>query len=392
MKIVCVSHGGSLRAGAELGFLEVVKGLAVRGYAVHAVIPEQGELTRHLSNAGIPFTVFPITWWVSPRKSWSLRFKRLLGHLPSDCIHFNQLLRRIRPDLVLTNTLTIGASAIASRWRGIPHVWYVQEFGREDHGFHFDLGCRLTYFLMNKLSRRIVVHSTAVQKHLEKQIPSHKICLVRYAVEVPDQVLAAPRQEDVFRLILVGRLVPTKGQDQAIRAVSLLVSKGLPVHLVLLGAAPDPEYHALLQTLVQSLGLANHVDFAGFSNDPFPRVSFSDVALMCSRNEACGRVTAEAMKLGKPVIGANTAGTAELIQDGFSGLLYEPGDVEDLSRKIEMLYHNGDLRRELGRNAREWSNSTFTPARQAAGFVSVFEEILVPHGARPVLNEAVRGE
>lgn len=392
MKIICVSHGGSLRAGAELGFLEVVQGLALNGYAVHAVIPEQGELAQELNHMAIPFTVLPITWWVSTRKSWSLRFKRMLGHIPRDVIRFNHLLKRFQPDLVLTNTLTIGASAIASRWRSVPHVWYVQEFGREDHGFHFDLGCRLTYFLMNKLSRRIVVHSTAVQAHLEKHIPSHKIRLIRYAVEVPDRTPESPGQEDVFRSILVGRLVPTKGQDQAVRAISQLVNKGLQIRLVLLGPTPDPEYYALLKKLVEDLGLANHVQFVGFSRDPFPYMFSSDVALLCSRNEACGRVIAEAMKLGKPVIGANTSGTAELIRDGLNGLLYEQGDAEDLSRKIEMLYHNRDLKRELGRNAREWANSTFSQARQAAGFISVFNEVLMPHGITPALNEAVSRE
>lgn len=387
MKILCVSHGGSLRAGAELGFLEVVKGLALNGCTVHAVIPEQGELAQELNHAGIPFTVLPITWWVSTRKSWSLRFKRLLGHLLPDCIRFNNLLKRIQPDLVLTNTLTLGASAISSRWRGVPHVWYVQEFGREDHGFHFDLGCRLTYFLMSKLSRRIVVHSTAVQAHLEKYIPADKIRLIRYAVEVPNQVSETPGQQDVFRLILVGRLVPTKGQDQAVRAISQLVNKGLQIRLVLLGPTPDPEYFALLKKLVEDLGLASDVQFADFSRDPFPYVVSSDVALLCSRNEACGRVIAEAMKLGKPVIGAHTAGTAELIRDGLNGLLYEPGDVEDLSRKIETLYRNSDLKRELGRNAQEWANSTFSQGRQAAGFISVFNEVLMLHGITPALNE-----
>ena len=51
----------------------------------------------------------------------------------------------------------------------------------------------------------------------------------------------------------------------------------------------------------------------------------ADIGLTCSRNEAFGRTTVEALLMGKPVIGTNTGGTVDLISDGVDGLLYPPG-------------------------------------------------------------------
>ena len=56
---------------------------------------------------------------------------------------------------------------------------------------------------------------------------------------------------------------------------------------------------------------------------------------MCSRAEAFGRVTVEAMKLGLPVIGAARGATPELVRDGWNGLLYAHGDANELAGKID---------------------------------------------------------
>ncbi len=271
--------------------------------------------------------------------------------------------------------MTIGSAAFASRCCRIPHVYYVHEFGREDHGFNFDLGSGLTYTLMDKLSHRIVANSNAVARKLQKEISSEKIRIVSYAVEIPEHDPVPPISDGAFRLILVGRMIPSKGQEDAIRALSMLVQKGLTVQLLLLGTA-GREYQRVLHNMAERLGVSQHVQFADFTHDPFSQILRSHLTLMCSRNEAFGRVTVEAMKLGKPVVGANSGGTSELIQHGFNGLLYKPGDVQELSQNIETFYQNRDLLAQMGRNAREWSHSAFTTAKQVAGLVSVFEEVL----------------
>lgn len=97
---------------------------------------------------------------------------------------------------------------------------------------------------------------------------------------------------------------------------------------------------------------------------------------MCSRNEAFGRVTVEALKLGKPCIGANSGGTPELIRDGWNGLLYETGSPSSLAEKIEVLYWNKSLREELAKSAYHWANSTLSSENCISNLIKVFEVVV----------------
>ena len=84
-----------------------------------------------------------------------------------------------------------------------------------------------------------------------------------------------------------------------------------------------------------------------------------DVELVCSRAEAFGRVTVEAMLGGIPVIGSNTGGTPELIQDGKNGYLYKYGNPEELESKMEIFIANPDLIKTMGLYAQEYARSRF---------------------------------
>jgi len=87
-------------------------------------------------------------------------------------------------------------------------------------------------------------------------------------------------------------------------------------------------------------------------------------------------VTVEAMKLGKPVVGADCGATSELIRDGNTGFLYRPGDAEALSRKIEILFRDRETLIALGENAREWSHRTCNLQTYTAALHGVLKKVL----------------
>ena len=98
-------------------------------------------------------------------------------------------------------------------------------------------------------------------------------------------------------------------------------------------------------------------------------------------------MTIEGMLAGKPVIGARCGATAELIEDGFNGLLYSFGDANELADKIANLYRNPTLAQNLGRNARAWAERTFTKERYARELLTVIHSLTpaVPRLHPPVL-------
>ncbi|BCM88573.1 N-acetyl-alpha-D-glucosaminyl L-malate synthase [Abditibacteriota bacterium] len=380
MKIVWISHSQKL-GGAERSLLEATRGLVEKGHHVHVLLPSPGELVETLNASGALTRVIPYAWWVHEGAlplSRGRQMHKLASHLRA-VLRIRAFLRRTHPDIVVTNTLTICAGAIAARSLGLPHCWYIHEFGEEDHGLFFDVGRARALRIINYLSRAILVNSQSLFDHFAQFLPTDKLRLARYAVDTSGleaRVAAteAVRPEGPLKLILMGQIAPGKRQKDALRALALLVERKMDVHLTLVGSEHDAAYSALLRQMVDELNLGSRVEFVAFSPHPLDYLAAADVVLMCSRREAFGRVTVEAMKLGKPVIGANNAGTTELIQDGVNGFLYPCGDAHALATKIEIFERERHLIGEMGYNAQEWALQTFSLENYSETLLGIFGE------------------
>lgn len=373
MKLTFVSHTVSL-GGAEFSLLELVTALVAVGDQVDVIVPGRGELARRLSEVGAGIWPTRYSWWAAPTRSPGERGERARSNARGICAML-ALLPRLRPDVVVTNTITIPAAAVAAKVLRVPHVWYLREFGEKDHGLRFDLGFDRSVRLIDRLSARVIVNSQALVQAFSPHVAPDKLRLVHCAVEVPDDLRPDPADSDrPFRLALLGHHLPTKGQADAIRAVGLLRGRGREIRLTLVGAC-SPRYLHELRDLARQVGAEARTEFVAFTNDRWPYLRRSHVALMCSRCEAFGRVTVEAMKIGIPVVGSDSGGTRELIRDGWSGLLYPPGQPAELAERIERLYDDPALREALARNARPWARATFSIARHRQEVLTVLGEV-----------------
>jgi glycosyltransferase involved in cell wall biosynthesis len=96
---------------------------------------------------------------------------------------------------------------------------------------------------------------------------------------------------------------------------------------------------------------------------------------MCSDHEAFGRVTAEALKCGRPVIASRSGGTPEIITDGEDGLLFDPGDAAALAAAVDRLAHDRGLLRTLSRAALERSADRFTMEEHMSIVIGVLQSV-----------------
>ena len=182
---------------------------------------------------------------------------------------------------------------------------------------------------------------------------------------------------------MVGSVHPLKRQDEAITALLEVVRRGINAQLLIVGDGPK-RFRAALHQLVEDYGLTQRVKFVGYSENPIHIMRMADVVLMCSRWEAFGRATVEAMLAGKPVIGtANSGGTAELIQDGITGLLYKAGDHDELASKIQFLYENPEEKLKLGSTAHLWATGRFTQERYAKEILTLLNKVLTMEKTSP---------
>jgi glycosyltransferase involved in cell wall biosynthesis len=236
--------------------------------------------------------------------------------------------------LIVTSTAVVPAGALAAFFCRLPHVWWVHEYVDRDHDFTFVFGRHLSTRLIGLASTEVVFNSRAVATHFSA-VPDRKKSVMYYGIEVqPGVRVVPPSSGEDLELLLLGRRSRTKGGEEALRAVALLVERGVRVRLRMVGA-PSRSFDERLEQLRRDLGLEQAVEFIDHSTRPVVEIDRAHILLMCSRNEAFGRVTVEALKRGRPVIGTNTGGTAELIDHGVNGSLYPPGDIEALAASIE---------------------------------------------------------
>lgn len=368
MNVLYVAHQGDL-GGATSPIVEAIDALAPHGFSAQVLLPDAGSLAKALDARGVAWHLAPVVPWASTRGR--RRWRNIVANLRASA-EMRRAVAACRPDIVVTNSTTVGVAARAAAELGIPHVWWLHEFGKEDHNLHFDLGDRWTGRLLDRLCAAAIAPSDALARHFAGRIRPDKIFKVDYdvpaapAADVPD---FEPRT--AFHMALAGSLNPQKGQADAIAATGRLVAEGRDVRLHLFGTG-GRGYTAKLRALAARAGAAGHVLFHGHVDRLGTRLAKAHVSLMTSRCEGLGRVTIEAMRAALPVIGTASGGTPELVQDGETGLLYPPGDDAALARAIGRLIDEPGLAARLGATARDRIATRYG----AAGFADGMERVL----------------
>ena len=171
-----------------------------------------------------------------------------------------------------------------------------------------------------------------------------------------------------LRVVTVGRLHPSKGHQDLLRATAMLVARGRALRVEIAGGGP---YAAELEGLIASLGLTGIARLLGPLSEEAVRdlLRTGDLFVVASHAEALGVVYMEAMALGLPVVGTTTDGALEVVEQGSSGLLVPPGDVAALAAAIEALAGDPERRRACGLRGRQRAEALFD-SRIGAGIVS----------------------
>lgn len=333
LRVAFLTHYTELY-GANLSLLNLIDGLSGYGIRSHVIAPEGGDLLTELARRGIPAARLPFDWWVSTRRTLggaAGRLWRSVRALPA----ITRQMAAWGTQLVYSNSSVFAVGAMAAARLRLPHVWHLREFGDRDYDLLPDFGARLRGRLLRTADATVFVSHALRRAFFPGSPPpanSHVIYNgVARAAEFDARRRAAAAlrsRRQPFTFVLVGRFRDGKGQAVAIRAFARVAAATPDVRLLLVGGAGgtgDQSYFDRCRGLVGELGVADRVEFWGYIADPERAFLACDAALMCSRSEAMGRVTVEAMSACRPVIGYDAGGTSELIEHGRTGLLYRGG-------------------------------------------------------------------
>jgi glycosyltransferase involved in cell wall biosynthesis len=180
----------------------------------------------------------------------------------------------------------------------------------------------------------------------------------------------------------VARLSREKGLDLLLRAAARVVQDGTPLRVVLAGDGPERDR---LVRLAARLGIADRVDFRGeVPHDQVPGVLAGlDVFVMPSRAEGFGVAALEAQAMEVPVVASGVHGIPDVIDDGRTGILVPPGNIEALAAAIVRLATDPALRAAMGHAGRAFVEERYRWQENAAQMERLYHHLLAPftHGA-----------
>jgi glycosyltransferase involved in cell wall biosynthesis len=160
-----------------------------------------------------------------------------------------------------------------------------------------------------------------------------------------------PAPKPCLEIICVARLVHLKGHSLLIDAVERLIQQGFSVRLTLVGDGPE---RPALEETVKKRSLEDCICFTGPINPADIRRYYAaaDIFALASLIEGLPIALMEAMAMGIPCLAPCIAGIPELIRDGENGLLFHPGNVDDLIRALKLVLRDPALRKRMGKAAR----------------------------------------
>jgi glycosyltransferase involved in cell wall biosynthesis len=402
LRVVYLDHCGLL-SGGELALLRLLPALA--DVEAHVLLAEDGPLVAKLAHAGISAEVHPLA-----ESARGLPRDRVRpGRLPFRSavrsalyvVRLARRLRRLRPDLVHTNSLKAAIyGGVAARLAGVPVVWHVRDRIADD--YLPPPAVRLVRLLARRLPTAIIANSRATLDTLgQTRAPSTVVpspvspdlprragvpgTVVHDAVQIgvtnrdgmgPGRVVT-DEIPGVLRIGIVGRLAPWKGQHLFLSAFAQAFPEG-PVEAVIVGTHlfGEAAYLDELRQLAERLGIAHRVEFTGFREDVGAELARLDIVVHASTiPEPFGQVVVEGMALGVPVVAADAGGPAEVIDDGVTGLLYRMGDVDALTGALRRLGGDAQLRRELAMAAQARALD-FRPDVVSAQVMAVYRRTL----------------
>ena len=283
-------------------------------------------------------------------------------------------LRGRKFDIIHSNGSVIDIGAYLHIIKKCPHVWHLREFGMEDFGVFSLLGKKYEKWIYSKGDVFIAISDCIKRAYLDV-IPGRKIQMIYNGIKPSEDSLKADHKNEVPQFVLVGVVQEAKNQLEAVKALKIVVEKGVKMHLNFIGIDQN-EYADIVRKYITDNKLGEYVTFCGPRNDVPQILKKMDVGLMLSRNEAFGRVTVEYMMQNLAVIASDTGANPEIIDNGENGLLYHYGDVDDLVKQILFYVDYKDKMIEMANRGMNHARNCFISARNSENVYNTYQSLV----------------
>ena len=331
----------------------------------------------------------------------------LWPHMAAFADHLTEMLKFQQPDVVHAHFWMSGwASARAARRLNLPLLVTFHALGSVKRRYQGPADTsplnriRVEVAVAGAADSIVATATEEVRELALLGVPSSKVSVVPCGVDLehftpaptPNASPAIPQRGCRYRLLSVGRLVPGKGYDVIIEAMTwlpeteLLIAGGAGSG----GTTPDPEHDRLI-AVAEGLGVADRVRLIGqVARADMPALLRSADLVICSPwYEPFGIVPLEAMACGVPVVASAVGGMLDTVVDSVTGALVTPRDPVALAEVVGPLLESPSRRAEFARAGLERVRSRYSWDRVAAETAAVYQQTVRRQGVGHALSAPI---
>lgn len=358
--------------GVERGTLEIGRTLSRMGHR-SLVISRGGRLVSRLESEGSRHITMPYIGEKTPRCLLHfLSLRRLLVDANVDILH-------------LRSRLPAWVGYLA--WRSLPRLTrprLVTTF----HGFY----SVNAYSAIMAKGEKVIAVSQVIADHVHKiyRVPKDRIQIIHRGVDPdvfdPDRVASGRierlrRQWDLDHgdapiLLIPARITRLKGHDLLVRALG-----GLSHRKWTLVCAGDYDaggaFFQQVRNICSEMNILSRVHFVGHCDDMAAAIRLADMVISAStRPESFGRTLVEAQVLERAVVAPAHGGSLETVDNGRTGWLFVPNDINSLKATLEKALENGRKTVQFGKRGRRWVLERFTLSQMCNATIDLYRNLL----------------
>lgn len=354
-----------------------VTGLSLESEMKYAEIKAQEKDIQRLEHVGIEFILCPPL----------VRRTNIIKDLKT-FLDIGRIIKKISPEIVHTHSSKAGLlGRLAAKLARVPIVVHTPH-GHVFFGYFGPFKTKI-FIILERLVSRITDRIIALTNKEKEDYIKFKIAnedkfdVIYSGIELDKfKELSEDKKQNLIKelgipeksLIIgtVGRLVPVKGHEFLIKAAKYIISKYPEAFFVFTGDGPLEQN---LKKQALELGINNNIIFLGWRSDVSKIISVYDIFVLPSLNEGMGRVLAEAMALGKPIVASNVGGIPDLVTHGKNGFLVPARNSEKLAKYIQILIEDKEKKEKMGQTGKEMVKN-FSKEKMVEKIVNLYEELL----------------
>ena len=359
MNVLYIVGGEGNRYGSEIIAIDLIESGTKRGINYTVVTANEGAVSKACAALGVECHVIPFRFFVYKAMEnvvlnyikkgiWKLRAeyltKRAIKKIES-CIDLKQI------DLIHTNlSRDLLGGEISSKHK-IPHIWHIHELVKTHYELTFLRNNQIEWMTQHA-DCFIAISNTVAGEWIQAGLTKEKVRTVVNGIDLSN--ISSKKtylESNILKLVMVGHLVPAKGQLAIIRKLSKLpdhIRKN--VRLDCYGEGSE-EYKKHMVTIASDLDV--QLSLKGYKTTIGSELKNYDIGVNCSKGEGFGLSTIEFMAAGICPLVANTGANEEIITNQKNGYVFDYESDVKFVDTITYLFNNREEMIEVSKRARE---------------------------------------